>query len=61
MVKKAFSRGALLLMNMDDEELPLPLILISSSDTIHNTWGNLRAQPGPPEDSLGSSRLRLLL
>ena len=25
MVKKAFSGGALLLMNMDDEELPLPV------------------------------------
>lgn len=25
MVKKAFSRGALLLTNMDDEELPSPL------------------------------------
>jgi len=25
MVKKAFPGGALLLMNMDDEELPLPV------------------------------------
>ena len=34
-VKKAFSGGALLLMNMDDEELPLPM----NSDIVKRYYG----------------------
>jgi len=58
--KKAFSGGALLLPNMDDEELPSPVNF--DVDIMCNTWGNSKDQClDLLKESLGSPCLRLLL
>ena len=40
MVKKAFFGGALILTNMDGEELPSPVNSDALSDTKLEVWGN---------------------
>ena len=62
MVKKAFSGGALLLMNMDGKELPS----LVNSDVVkrhmHNTWGQFKESLfGPPKGLIRIFKFRLSL
>ena len=62
MVKKAFSGGALLLMNMDGKELPS----LVNSDVVkrymHNTWGQFKESLfGPPQGLIRIFKFRLSL